>query len=73
MKKHVLIWIVILLLSISPVMAQEDTEEASASPTVATEEDGEVKEQQIEDLKERLATKVAELRQVQRRAIFGFM
>ena len=60
MKK--LITILLLLLIVSTVLAQ--TASPSATPTTA-------KDKQIEDLKDRIATKVAELSQTQRSAIFG--
>ncbi len=49
------------------VYATTPTDTPTASPTEAQPE----KTQQIEDLKERLATKVAQLRQTQRKALFG--
>ncbi len=55
--------LLVLITSLSaPVFAQTSTR--SATPTTS-------KDKQIEDLKDRIATKVAELSQTQRRAIFG--
>ncbi len=66
MKTTFSIFITILFLAsvCSPVVAQTAT--LSATPTTATD-----KAQQLESLKDRLATKVAELRQSQRMAVFG--
>lgn len=55
-----------LIAASTPVWAQ--TTSPSATPATSTPT---AKMKQIEDLKERLATKVAELRQSQRRALFG--
>ncbi|OGG23715.1 hypothetical protein A3A79_00715 [Candidatus Gottesmanbacteria bacterium RIFCSPLOWO2_01_FULL_43_11b] len=60
MKK--LITFLLLLLIVSPVLAQTAT--PGITPTTT-------KDKQIEDLKDRIATKVAELSQTQRSAIFG--
>ncbi|MFA5942809.1 MAG: hypothetical protein WC798_04065, partial [Candidatus Paceibacterota bacterium] len=57
--------LITLFLSLS-VSALAVTSEASVPATIAP-----TKNQQVEDLKERLATKVAQLRQSERRAIYG--
>lgn len=67
MKKiQTLTYILFPFLAASIVWAQTPTKEASSEATPTT-----TKTKQIEELKERLATKVAELTQTQRRAIYG--
>jgi len=65
MKQRIIIHIVLIifLLSIGMQLKAQATE--SATPTASD------KAKQIDDLKERLATKVAELKQSQRQAIYG--
>lgn len=53
---------ILFLFPLSAVLAQTATLSATATP---------VKNKQVEDLKERLATKVAQLSQTERRAIYG--
>ncbi|MFC1646762.1 hypothetical protein ACFL1A_00625 [Patescibacteria group bacterium] len=62
--KKLLVFIIIILISVSAVYAQSSTDSASSN----TKDDNLDK---VEDLKERLATKVAQLQQKQRQAIFG--
>ena len=56
----------IALLSANKAVLAVDATSPSITPTPVSD-----KQKQIDDLKERLATKVAELRQTQRRALFG--
>lgn len=68
MNKHLIVTFFILLCAVTlpiNVLAQSASKSATATPAEG------VKQKQIEDLKERLATKVAELRNLQKRAIFG--
>ncbi len=64
MKYPTLIIALALLLLAGPVMAQEATSPSAQTVTPT-------KNKQVEDLKERLATKVAQLRQSERRAVYG--
>ena len=61
--KYLILITLFLCLSVSALAV---TSEASVPATIAP-----TKNQQVEDLKERLATKVAQLRQSERRAIYG--
>lgn len=69
--KNILFAIIFTLLIATPVVAQTKAvatpTPGKASPTVTPTP----KDAKLEDLKERLATKVAELRQLTKRAIFG--
>lgn len=64
--KYFILIAIIFLLPVGIIAAQ-----AEESPTVTTTESPTPKNKQVEDLKERLATKVAQLSQSERRAIYG--
>lgn len=61
--KHVLLIACFLLFPVGIIVAQTASPSPSPSPTSVNK--------QVEDLKERLATKVAQLRQSEKRAIYG--
>lgn len=65
MKRFIFIVLLLMLLASSLIKVVAQSETVAATPTQAS------KQKQIDDLKERLATKVAELRNVQRKAIAG--
>lgn len=68
MRKHWILASLLSLLILTPSVAA-----ATATPSANTDQDTPTptKPQQIEELKERLATKVAQMRQSEKRAIFG--
>ncbi|MBI4136953.1 hypothetical protein HY469_02720 [Candidatus Roizmanbacteria bacterium] len=70
MKKLIYVLLVLFVLFVSvTVNAQEDTTEPTPAPEEDTEETG-IKDK-INDLKERLATRVAELRAQNKRSFYG--
>jgi len=70
MTKKYLILIAILIINVSVVNRLAIAQETSPSPTV---EVSTVEEQQIKDLKEKIATKVAEINEKNTKAISGYI
>lgn len=64
MKKILIIFVLIIGMISGSVMAQNATSSATATPSAATEKD-------VKDLKEKLATKITELRKNGQKAISG--